>query len=191
MHILHSGRRFASTALAAAACAAALAAPAAHAQEGACAKPVTAAMLSEHMKMLNWKETDHVIQNEPGMKKVWDKIPPMYQQQVQADPKAFPWDRIAGNRDQATMDRVEGLIREARARTVTESLSGMPWPKVQEVLAKDKEWQPMAQKPKGTPLEKAQGSPGSFDWKGLLAQRDTCQLTAMKQNIEAAGVAAK
>jgi len=163
----------------------------ARAQEGACAKPVTSAMLAEHMKLLNWKETDYVIQNEPGMKKIWDKIPPVYQAQVQADPKAFPWERVSGNRDQATMDRVEGLIREARAQSVAESLAGMPWPKLQQVLSRDKEWQAAAQKPKGSKLEAAQGSPGSFDWKGLLAQRDTCQLTAMKQNIEAAGVAAK
>ena len=105
--------------------------------------------------------------------------------------RAFPWERVAGNRDQATTDRVEGLIREARAQSVAESLAGMPWPKLQQVLSKDKEWQAAAQNPKGTKLEAARGSPGSFDWKGLLAQRDTCQLTAIKQNIEAAGVAAK
>jgi hypothetical protein len=165
--------------------------PAAYAQSGACAKPVTGPMLAEHMRLLDWKETEHVVQNEPGMKKVWDKIPPNYQQQIAANPGAFPWDRFAGNRDQATMDRVEGLIRDARARSVTEKLSGMPWPQLQQALAKDAEFGPMARSPKGTPLQAAQSNPAGTDWKTLLANRDTCQLTALKQSIEAAGVAAK
>jgi hypothetical protein len=175
------------------ACACALA-PAVHAQgsaQGACAKPVTGPMLAEHMRLLDWKETEYVVQNEPGMKKVWDKIPPNYQQQIAANPGAFPWDRFAGNRDQPTMDRVEGLIRDARARGVSEKLSAMPWPQLQQALAKDAEFGPMAKNPKGTPLQMAQSNPAGTDWKSLLAARDTCQLTALKQNIEAAGVAAK
>ena len=163
----------------------------AQAQEAACAKPVTAAALSEQFRLLNWKETDYVIQHEPGMKKVYERIPPAYQAQIQADPRAFPWDRITANRDQATMDRVAGLIRDARAQAVSEQLASLTWPKIQQALSRDSELQAAAKNPKGTPLEAAQGSPGSFDWKGVLAKRDLCQLTALKQNVDAAGVAAK
>jgi hypothetical protein len=162
----------------------------AQAQDSACPKPLTAAAMTEQFRMLNWKETDYVIQHEPGMKKVYDKIPPAYQAQIQADPKAFPWERITANRSPETMERVAGLIRDARAQSIAQTLAAQPWPKVKAALSRDAEYQAALKNPKGTPLEGAEKDPRGFDWKGLLVKRDVCQLTALKQTIEAAGVAA-
>jgi hypothetical protein len=178
-----AGRKIAATALALFACAAA----SANAQDNPCPNPMTGAALSAQFELLSWSETDYVIQNEPGMKKVYDKIPPNYQAQMQADPKAFPWGRVTQNRDQATLDRVAALIHDARLRAVAGMLASLPWKSLQQVLARDSEFQAAAKRPKGTRLEAAASNPKGFDWKALLAGRDTCQLTALKQSAEAAG----
>ena len=159
----------------------------AHAQDNPCPNPITGSALSAQFELLSWSETDYVIQNEPGMKKVYDKIPANYQAQMQADPKAFPWGRVTANRDQATLERVATLIHDARLRAVAGMLAGLQWKSLQQVLARDSEFQAAAKHPKGTRLEEAARNPKGFDWKALLAGRDTCQLTALKQSAEAAG----
>jgi len=165
--------------------------PPARAQDNICPRPVTAEALTGQFRLLSWKETEYVVQHEPGMKKVYDRIPPNYQAQIQADPRAFPWDRVTANRDQATKERVADLIRDARLQSVADTLASLKWTTLREILARDDQLKAAAQRPKGTPLEAAQRDPRGFDWKTLFAQRDTCELTTLKQHIEAIGVATK
>ncbi|HEX4327894.1 MAG TPA: hypothetical protein VH105_13800 [Burkholderiales bacterium] len=164
---------------------------AAQAQEKLCPSPMTGPALAAQMNQLNWPETEYVATHEPGMKKIYDKIPPNYMEQLKANPHALPWGQFAANRNQETVDRVAGLVREARAQRVAGAFAATSWPQVQKALAQDAEFKEAAQKPKGTPLEAAQRDPKKFDWKGLLAQRDTCQLTAMLQVLQPENTAAK
>lgn len=151
----------------------------ARADDELCPKPINGPALAKQMNLLNWPETEYVALHEPGMKKVYDKIPPNYMEQLKANPHALPWGQFAANRNQETMDRVAGLIRDARAQRLGQALAGVPWPQAQKALGQDKEWQAAAQNPRGTPLEGAQRDPKKFDWSNFLAKRDTCQLTAM------------
>lgn len=169
----------------------ALCACAAQAQENLCPSPMTGPALAAQMNQLNWPETEYVATHEPGMKKIYDKIPPNYMEQLRANPHALPWAQFAANRNQETVDRVAGLVREARAQRLAGAFAGAPWSQAQKALAQDAELKEAAQKPKGTLLEAAQRDPKKFDWKGLLAQRDTCQLTAMLQVIQPESTAAK
>jgi len=169
----------------------ALLACAAQAQESLCPSPMTGSALAAQMNQLNWPETEYVAIHEPGMKKIYDKIPPNYMEQLKANPHALPWAQFAANRNQETVDRVAGLVRDARAQRVAGVLAAAPWPQAQKALAQDPELKQAAQRPKGTTLEAAQRNPKTFDWKGLLAQRDTCQLTAMLQVIQPENTAAK
>jgi hypothetical protein len=156
----------------------------AQAQENLCPTPMTGSALAAQMNQLNWPETEYVALHEPGMKKIYDKIPPNYMEQLRANPHALPWAQFAAHRNQETVDRVAGLVRDARAQRLAGAFSTAAWPQTQKALAQDAELKDAAQKPRGTPLEGAQRDPKKFDWKGLLAQRDTCQLTAMLQVIQ-------
>ncbi|MDB5805322.1 MAG: hypothetical protein JWN73_2644 [Betaproteobacteria bacterium] len=162
----------------------ALLAGSAQAQDNLCPSPMTGSALATQMNQLNWPETEYVATHEPGMKKIYDKIPPNYMEQLKANPHALPWGQFAANRNQETIDRVAGLVRDARAQRLAGAFAAAPWPQVQKALAQDAELKDAAQKPRGTPLDAAQRDPKKFDWKGLLAQRDTCQLTAMLQVIQ-------
>jgi hypothetical protein len=163
----------------------------AQAQENLCPSPMTGPALAAQMNQLNWPETEYVATHEPGMKKIYDKIPPNYMEQLKANPHALPWGQFAANRNQETVDRVAGLVREARAQRVAGAFAGASWPQVQKALAQDAELKDAAQSPRGTPLAGAQRDPKKFDWKGLLAQRDTCQLTVMLQVLQPENTAAK
>jgi len=169
----------------------ALFAAAAQAQDSLCPSPMTGQALAAQMNQLNWPETEYVATHEPGMKKIYDKIPPNYMEQLKANPHALPWAQFAAHRNQETIDRVAGLVRDARAQRVAGAFASAAWPQVQKALAQDADFKEAAQRPKGTPLEGAQRDPKRFDWKGLLAQRDTCQLTALLQAIQPENTAAR
>jgi hypothetical protein len=153
----------------------------------ACPTPMTGPALAQQMHMLSWKETEFVVEHDPGMKKVYDQIPPNLRAQVQANPGGFPWDRFAGNRSQETLDRVADLVHTARLHATIDSLAPLNWPALRNVLSKDAEFQVWVDHPKGTPLENAAVNPHAFEWMNLLVTRDTCHLTVLlTASLEAA-----
>lgn len=161
------------------------------AQENLCVMPATGAALAGQMNQLNWPETEYVALHEPGMKKVYDKIPPNYMEQLKANPHILPWGQFAQNRNQETLDRIDGLIRDARAQRLAQALAASSWTQAQQALAQDGELHAAAQKPQGTVLEGARRDPKKFDWPGLLAKRDFCQLSAMLHVLQPESSAAK
>lgn len=174
----------AGLALAALACAA-------QAQENLCVTPATGAALASQMNQLNWPETEYVALHEPGMKKIYDKIPPNYMEQLKANPHILPWGQFAQNRNPETLDRVGGLIRDARAQRVAQALAASSWAQAQQALEQDSELHAAAQKPRGTVLEGARRDTKNFDWPGLLAKRDFCQLSSMLHVLQPESAAAK
>lgn len=152
----------------------------------ACPVPVTAAALARQMRLLSWKETDYVVQRDPGMKKAYDALPPNLKAQAQANPAAVPWDLIAAKRNQETLDRVATLVHDARLAAAIDSFAPLNWASLRKVLAQDAEFQVWVDKPKGTPLENAAANPHAFEWRNLLVTRDTCQLTALLEQSRAA-----
>jgi hypothetical protein len=150
-----------------------------------CPTPITGPALAQQFRLLSWKETNYVIQREPGMKKVYDALPPNLKAQAQASPAAFPWDRVAANRSQDTLDRVAALVRDARLQTTIDSFAPLPWSSLRAVLARDAEFQVWVDSPKGTPLENAAVNPHAFEWRNLLTTRDTCQLTTLLAEAKA------
>jgi hypothetical protein len=155
----------------------------------ACPTPITGPALAQQMRLLSWKETEYVVQRDPGMKKVYAVLPDNIRAQIQANPGAFPWDRVAGNRSQETLDRIAGLVHDARLQAAVDSIAPLDWPAARKVLAQDAQFQAWTAHPKGTPLEGAAANPRTFEWKALLGPRDTCQLTALLQLSARAGKA--
>lgn len=149
-----------------------------------CPTPATGTALAGQMYLLNWPETEYVAVHEPGMKKVYDKIPPNYMEQLKANPHMLPWGQFAQNRNQETLDRVGGLIRDARAQRLAQALAAVSWTQAQKALAQDAELGSAAQKPRGTALEGAQRDPKHFDWQGVLAKRNFCQLTPVLRVLQ-------
>jgi hypothetical protein len=152
----------------------------------ACPNPITGPALAQQFRMLSWKETDYVVQRDPGMKKAYAALPPNLKAQAQANPAAVPWDLIAAKRDQDTLDRVAALVHDARLASTIDSFAPLNWASLTRVLAQDAEFQVWVDNPKGTPLENAAANPHAFEWRNLLATRDTCQLTAMLEQSRTA-----
>jgi hypothetical protein len=93
----------------------------------------TQASVAAAFKVLSWEQVKYVIDRDPGMKRSYDQAGANLQAMMQLNPSSFPWETVTRNRDQATLDRIAGLIAEAYAPTLARSLASLPWPQFQKV----------------------------------------------------------